>query len=183
MLNLRIDHKKFALNLLPLHKQMLFITRALKQSGAHRSLTMLKRSCDTDSFSAFKEVNSFSLPRTIIDTSKLAFPFRALCHGTIHLVILHPRWVKGKRSSNRRSSEIQGTALDKSLRAWTCIYRSMPAGVAQNRHAFVGGTVSTWGRWRLPVNKRQKRHQKCRSNTHCSRGTCRSDSRFPQLVV
>ena len=41
--------------------------------------------------------------------------------------------------SNRRSSEIQGTALGKSLRAWTCIYRSMPAGVAQSRHAFVGG--------------------------------------------
>ena len=32
-------------------------------------------------------------------------------------------------------------------------------------------------------NKRQKRHQKCRSSTHCSWGTCRSDSRFPQLVV
>ena len=85
--------------------------------------------------------------------------------------------------SNRWSSEIQGTALGKSLRAWTCINRSMPAGVAHSRHAFVGGTVSTWGRWRIPVNKRQKRHQKCRSNTHCSRGTCRSDSRFPQLVV
>ena len=26
------------------------------------------------------------------------------------------------------------------------IYRSMPAGVAQNRHSFVGGTVSTWTR-------------------------------------
>ena len=39
----------------------------------------------------------------------------------------------------RRSSEIQGTALGKSLRAWTCIYRSMPAGVAQSRHVFVGG--------------------------------------------
>ena len=26
---------------------------------------------------------------------------------------------------NRPSSEIQGTALGKSLRAWTCIYRSM----------------------------------------------------------
>ena len=49
-------------------------------------------------------------------------------------------------ASNRRSSEIQGTALGKSLRAWICIYRSMPAGVAQSRHAFVGGTVSTWGR-------------------------------------
>ena len=47
---------------------------------------------------------------------------------------------------NRRSSEIQGTALGKCLRAGTCIYRSMPAGVAQSRHAFVGGTVSTWGR-------------------------------------
>ena len=32
---------------------------------------------------------------------------------------------------NRRSSEIQGTALDKCVRAWTCIYRSMPAGIAQ----------------------------------------------------
>ena len=47
---------------------------------------------------------------------------------------------------SRRSSEIQGTALGKCLRAWTCIYRSMPAGVAQSRHAFVGGTVSTWAR-------------------------------------
>ena len=47
---------------------------------------------------------------------------------------------------NRRSLEIKGTALGKSLRAWTCITRPMPAGVAQSRHAFVGGTVSTWGR-------------------------------------
>ena len=84
------------------------------------------------------------------------------------------------KGRNRWSSEIQGTALGKSLRAWPCIYRSMPAGVAQSSHAFVGGTVSTWGRWRIPINKR---HQKCRSNTHCSGGTCRSDSRFPQLVV
>ena len=38
----------------------------------------------------------------------------------------------------------------------TCIYRSMPAGVAQSRHAFVGGTVSMWGRWQIPVNKRKK---------------------------
>ena len=48
--------------------------------------------------------------------------------------------------ANRRSSEIQGTALGKSLRAWTCIYRSMPAGVAQSRHTFVGSTVSTVGK-------------------------------------
>ena len=48
-------------------------------------------------------------------------------------------------SCNRRSSEIQGTALGKSLRAWTCIYRSMPAGAAQSRHAFVGGIVQ-WAR-------------------------------------
>ena len=47
---------------------------------------------------------------------------------------------------NRRSSEIQGTTLGKCLRAWSCMYRSMPAGVAQRRHAFVGGTVSTWAR-------------------------------------
>ena len=50
------------------------------------------------------------------------------------------------KGGNRRSSEIQGTALGNSLLAWTCIYRSRPAGVAQSRHAFVGGTVSTWGR-------------------------------------
>ena len=36
------------------------------------------------------------------------------------------------------------------------IYRSRPAGVAQSRHAFVGGTVSTWARWRIPVNKGRK---------------------------
>ena len=81
--------------------------------------------------------------------------------------------------NNRRSSEIQGTAFSKSLRAWTCIYRSMPAGVAQSRHVFVGGTVGMWRRWLIPVNKRQKRHQKCRSDTLCSWETWRSDSRFP----
>ena len=47
---------------------------------------------------------------------------------------------------NRRSSEIQGTALGKCLWAWSCMYRSMPAGEAQSRHAFVGGTVSMWAR-------------------------------------
>ena len=46
---------------------------------------------------------------------------------------------------NRRSSEIQGTALGKCAQAWPEKYRFMPAGVAQSRHAFVGGTVSTWG--------------------------------------
>ena len=41
-----------------------------------------------------------------------------------------------------RIDDLQGTALGKCLRAWSC----MPAGVAQSRHAFVGGTVSTWAR-------------------------------------
>ena len=36
------------------------------------------------------------------------------------------------------------------------IYQSRPAGVAQSRHPFVGGTVSTWTRWRIPVNKGRK---------------------------
>ena len=88
-----------------------------------------------------------------------------------------------EESFNRRSSEIQGTALGKSLQAWTCIYRSMPAGVAQSRHAFVGGYSEHVGKVTDTRKQRQKRHQKCRSNTHCSLGTCRSDSRFPQLVV
>ena len=49
---------------------------------------------------------------------------------------------------NRRSSEIQGTALGKCLQAWPIyiyIYRSRPAAVAQGGQAFVGGTLSTWG--------------------------------------
>ena len=29
-------------------------------------------------------------------------------------------------------------------------------GVAQSRHAFVGGTMSTWARWRIPVHKDTK---------------------------
>ena len=37
--------------------------------------------------------------------------------------------------SNRRFSEIQGTALGKCL---LLLYRSMPAGAAQSRHDFVG---------------------------------------------
>ena len=63
-------------------------------------------------------------------------------------------------SANRQSSKIQGTALS--------AYGHGPVGVVQNRHALDGGTVSTWGRWQIPVNKRQKRHQKCWSSTHCS---------------
>ena len=36
----------------------------------------------------------------------------------------------------------------------------------------------------VPVNNwEEKKLQKCRSSTHCSWGTCRSDSRFPQLAV
>ena len=64
---------------------------------------------------------------------------------------------------NRRSSEIQETALGKCLQAWSCIYRSMPAGVAQSRHAFVGGSVSTWARWQIPVNKRQTNQKSIRN--------------------
>ena len=45
----------------------------------------------------------------------------------------------------KRSSEIQGTVLGKYGLEYN--YRSMLAGVAQSRHAFVGGTVSTaWER-------------------------------------
>ena len=36
------------------------------------------------------------------------------------------------------------------------IYRSRPVGVAQSSHAFVGGTVSTRARWRIPINKGRK---------------------------
>ena len=68
--------------------------------------------------------------------------------------------IRRNTRNNRRSSEIQGTALGKCLQAWPVlyiyIYRSMPAGVAQSSHAFVGGTVSTWARWRIPVNKGRK---------------------------
>ena len=85
-----------------------------------------------------------------------------------------------RRSQQRRSSEIQGTALSKCLRAWSCIYRSMHVGVAQSRHAFVGGTV---GKMTDTHKQKAKNHQKCQSSTHRSWGTCRSDSRFPQLVV
>ena len=35
------------------------------------------------------------------------------------------------------------------------IYRSRPAGVAQSRRTFVGGTVSTWARWWIPRNADQ----------------------------
>ena len=63
--------------------------------------------------------------------------------------------------NNRQSSQIQGTVLSKCLQAWTYMCRSMPAGVARSRHAFVGGTVSTWARWQILINKRQKRNQKC----------------------
>ena len=59
----------------------------------------------------------------------------------MHLVPVHVVAVFYCECGNRRSWKIQGTVLGKSLRAWTCIYRSMPAGVAQSRHAFVGGTV------------------------------------------
>ena len=56
--------------------------------------------------------------------------------------------------ANRRSSEIhRGLHSVSAYRHGLYIYRSMPAGVAQSRHAFVGGTVSKWARWRIRVNK------------------------------
>ena len=33
---------------------------------------------------------------------------------------------------------------------------SRPVGVVQSRRAFVGGTVSTWARWQIPVSKDRK---------------------------
>ena len=57
--------------------------------------------------------------------------------NTAGATVPRPCWHR----DNRRSSEIQGTAL----RAWTCIYRSMNAGVAHSRHAFVGDTVRACG--------------------------------------
>ena len=52
-------------------------------------------------------------------------------------------------SCNRRSSEIQGTALGKCLRAWTCIY--IGPGLRVKRRVgtlLLGarGQVSTWAR-------------------------------------
>ena len=63
------------------------------------------------------------------------------------------------------------------------IYRSMPAGIAQSSYAFVGGYTEHVGKMTDTHKQRQKMHQKCRSSAHCSWGTCRSGSRFPQLVV
>ena len=53
----------------------------------------------------------------------------------LFLIVLPVHWFVG--FDNRRSSETQGTALGKCLRAWSYISRSMPAGIAQSRHAFV----------------------------------------------
>ena len=47
---------------------------------------------------------------------------------------------------NRRSSEIQGTALGKCLQAWPVYTGPCLRCVAQSSHAFVRGTVSTWAR-------------------------------------
>ena len=61
--------------------------------------------------------------------------------------------------------------------------RFMPAGVAQSSHAFVGDTVSTWARWRIPVNKGRKGIRNADQALTVHGGTCGSDSKFPQLVV
>ena len=66
------------------------------------------------------------------------------------------RKVGNNAGFNTRSSEIQGTELGKVPTGMACIDRSMPAGVAQSSHVFVGGTVSTWARLRIPVNKGRK---------------------------
>ena len=58
---------------------------------------------------------------------------------------LFPTWSE-RLTANRRSSESQGTALGKCAYGHGPVYRSMPAGVAQCRPAFVGGTVSTGAR-------------------------------------
>ena len=91
-----------------------------------------------------------------IDSPKIANTVKKRSLGWQRLSNL--KWLGGGSvAQNRRSSETQGTALAKCLQAWPVyIYRSMPGGVAQSRHAFVGGTVSTWSRCRIPVNKGRK---------------------------
>ena len=85
--------------------------------------------------------------------------------------------------TNKRSSEIQGTALGKCLRAWTCTHRSMPAGLVQSRHAFVGGYSKHLGK--MTDTRKQKAEMASEMPIKHSLfvGTCRSDSSFPQLVV
>ena len=59
------------------------------------------------------------------------------------------------------------------------IYRSRPAGEAQSRHAFVGGTWASEHVGKMTDTRKQKEKKK-KKKPH---QTCRSDSRFPQLVV
>ena len=53
----------------------------------------------------------------------------------------------------RKSRELHSVSA---YRHGLYIYRSRPAGVVQSRHTFVGGTVSMWARFRIPVNKGRK---------------------------
>ena len=56
-------------------------------------------------------------------------------------------------------------------------------GCSAELSRFCWGYTEHVGKMTDTRKQRQKRHQKCRSSAHCSWGTCRSDSRFPQLVV
>ena len=47
---------------------------------------------------------------------------------------------------NRLLQKSRGLHSVSACRHDLSIYRSMPAGVAQSSHAFVGGTLSTWAR-------------------------------------
>ena len=55
----------------------------------------------------------------------------------------------------------------------------MPAGVAQSRHAFVGGTVKLQKNGQILVKEAEKASEMLVK--HCLWGTCSSDSRFPQF--
>ena len=131
---------------------------------------------------------------TLLHTHPRAHIYRSYTHAHT-LRNFNLWWSEGSHGTTGKHSTLSRTFATDDLRKsrglhsvnayrhGLYIYQSLPADVAQSRRAFAGGTVSTWARWRIPANKRQKRHQKCRSNTQCAWGTCRSDSRFHQTAV
>ena len=134
----------------------------------------------------------------------------------LHNYILSKKCIPNNcKHTNRRSFEIQGTALaegyiiifwarnasqtivstliddlwkSRGLHSVSAYKHGLSiqvhaCGCSAEQSCFCWGYTEHVGKMTDTCKRRQKRHQKCRSSAHCLWGTCRSDSRFPQLVV
>ena len=138
--------------------------------------------------------NTVTATNIIINTTILQYPMP--CEAMVSLDCVHPEvtqcgrrgfkmWalteVQSPGEIKRREVELDSHSLMDCLAAElfliSCFEHCLCDFVLHscwnsNRHAFVGGTVSRWARWRIPINKRQKKQTLTADQTLTACGEC-----------